>query len=287
MRLSITLLALLSALFSAMAQQELPDRNPALPLPGDSVHSFMRPVSPDAIAPSPEPNLEKAEMLSNVKSTLSLPSVFAPAPVRLDSPVVTAPGYAGFHLWKGASAYATGSTTSLPGLMGIESGQVGFTQQIGNLTVSAYASANHYGYFRGMQTYFGFGGSLNYRFSPRLAITVFGSYSTGLTPLTPAMAGYMSAPNFGGYVSYDINEHWGVNVGAQATRSLVTNRWEAQPIVEPYYKINGKAAIGVDVGGILYNVLKSHSEQKNGYRSNPTLGPPVGGPPPVAPRPDK
>lgn len=190
-------------------------------------------------------------------------------------------------LWDGASISASGQTVSLTGMGAIERGRLSLIQRVGPVTLTAYGSASHYGYFRGMQTAFGFGGSIDWRISPRWSLTLFGSYSTPLHPLTPGMAGYMDAPNFGGYASYDINEHWGISVGAQATRSLVTNRWEAQPIVMPYYKINDKAAIQVDVGGILYNAIKDYSESRTGHRANPTIGRPVGGPPPVAPHPGR
>lgn len=54
--------------------------------------------------------------------------------------------------------------------------------------------------------------------------------------MTPAMLGYTSIPNFGGYVDYNFSGRWGVKVGAQAYRSSMTNRIEAQPIVTPTTK---------------------------------------------------
>lgn len=228
------------------------------------------------------------ESIDRVESTLRLPSVFAPVGNLYRTPsMVAMPGMVGFKLWKGASITVDGASASMPGLMGIESGRLTFNQDFGRFSFSAWGNVDKFGYFRGLQTSWGFGGQLSYRFNERLSMTVFGSYSSPLNPHTVAMAPYISAPNFGGYVTYDINDHWGVHVGAQATRSLVTNRWEAQPIVMPYYKINGQAAIGVDVGGILYNVLKDYSSRKNSQYGNPTIGPPVGGPPPVAPHPGR
>lgn len=273
---------------ASFAQSEVPDNLTGPKTQPDTVASYLKPIdTPLHYDSNTVPTYGNAA-LRHIESTLSAPSVFMTGfNTRNHGRWSYAPGMVGYSPWSGASVYAAGSSSHLPGFMGIENGRVGFSQQIGNISVNIYGSASHYGYFRGMQTSWGIGADLTYRFNDRWSLTVFGSYATGLTPLTPAMAAYMNVPNFGGYASYEIDDHWGIKVGAQATRSLVTNRWEAQPIVEPYYKINGKAAIGVDVGGILYNLIKSANENRNGYRPNPTLGPPVGGPPPVAPRPDK
>lgn len=291
-RLQVITALTLMAVSTAMGQQELPQELPGGEAGADSTATpaYMRPVETGPDAPTQSFGNRDDLFRRQIENTIATPSVFAPTmPLDLHSgsTVVTAPGMVMFPLWQGGSLTASGSSNSMPGMMGIEQGNLTFTQQFGQFTLTAYASASHYGYFRGLQTAYGFGGSLSYRINDRWAVTVFGSYSTPLHPLTAGMAGYMSAPNFGGYASYEINEHWGINVGAQTTRSLVTNRWEAQPIVEPYYKINGRAAIKVDVGGILYNILQNASESRNGYRANPTIGPPVGGPPPVAPHPGR
>ena len=41
-------------------------------------------------------------------------------------------------------------------------------------------------------------------------------------------------------------------------------------MVMPYFKLGG-SDIGIDVGGILYNILVNAN---GGYRSNPTIAPP-------------
>ncbi|MCM1401538.1 MAG: hypothetical protein NC189_05950 [Bacteroides sp.] len=266
------------------AQTDAPVKLPGQPTASDSVPTFMLPVTTPEYPPATFSD-EQIRTLRQVEHTLALPSVFAPAPTTGTSHerTVSAPGFAGFNLWQGGMMFATGSSFDMPGLMGVETGQIGFSQQFGNFSFQAYATASHYGYFRGLQTVYGFGGSLSYRVSNSLSLTMFGAYATGSKFISPALAGYMSVPTFGGYASIDLNEHWGVNVGAQASRSPVTNRWEAQPIVMPYYKINGKAAVGVDVGGILYNIIQTANSHR--HHANPTMGPPGGRRPPVAPRP--
>lgn len=275
------ILLVISLMASAIGMaQEL--RTDSLPIhPTDSVAAYLRPVD----------GMQHVDGYGEIKPFLSYTAEYVRSRQAVQmawalnhKELTITPETASIASWQGGDFSAIGSSQSMPGLMGIESGRLQLQQSFGRLTLNAYASADKYAYFRGLQTSYGFGGTLSYRLSNRWSITLFGAYYTATNALTPAMAGYMSVPNFGGYVTYDINDHWGINVGAQAYRSTMTNSWEAQPIVMPYYKINGKAAIGVDVGGILYNVLKNNSSNRH---NNPVIGPPTQGPPPVAPRPDK
>ncbi len=176
-------------------------------------------------------------------------------------------------VWTGGYAGAYMGRESLPGLGGVESGMLAVRQTAGNFTAELYGSAVKYGYYRGLQTSWGFGGSLSYRFSDRLSLTMFGSYYTKTRPMPPAMAGYVNVPRFGGYADITLSDRWGVEVGAQTYHSLSSSHWEVVPIVKPYYRINKKATIGIDVGGIVYELLKS----ARGYSpGNPTIGPPIG-----------
>ena len=176
--------------------------------------------------------------------------------------------------WNGGRIYAIGGIQTMPGLMGIESGSVNLEQYFGNFSFNVYGGAEKYGYFNGLKTSYGFGAEATYRFNDKVSVTVFGSYFSPVMLMNPAMAGYVRVPNFGGYLDFSISNRFGVQVGAQTYRSMTSNRWETQPIVRPYYKLSEKAAIGVDVGGILYNVLKSNVGSSWGTH-NPTMGPPV------------
>lgn len=211
---------------------------------------------------------------------LSLPR---PYPRDLRPFTVSVPTDGRIFLWRNGGIFGSGRQESMPGLMAIESGSLILVQQLGRFTFTAHGDATKYAYFGGLQTSFGFGGSLSYQFSDRVSMTIFGSYYTPINGgMTPAMLGYTSIPNFGGYVDYNFSGRWGVKVGAQAYRSSMTNRIEAQPIVMPYYKLSKHAEIGLDVGGILYNVIKNNRNRSG--RMNPTIAPPLPGPPPVAPR---
>lgn len=184
--------------------------------------------------------------------------------------------------WETGRIYASGSTTSMPGMMGIESGRLNVSQSAGPVTFTVWAESIKYGYFRGLQTGWGFGGTLDYRISDRWSVTLFGNYYSPVHPLTPGMAESMSIPRFGGFASYNFSEHWGISVGAQTSRSLVTNQWETRPIVTPYYRINSKVNIGVDIGDILYNVVRSYIDRRDSRHGPPAMNMPR---PAGAPRP--
>ncbi len=179
----------------------------------------------------------------------------------------------------------TGSTgaVSLPGLMGMESGSISLTQNLGNFSVTAYGTAVKYGYYGGLDRTVGFGGAINYRASDRVSITFFGSYFSPLRAPQGAMAGYVSVPRIGGYVDYSFNEHWGLQVGAQSYRSSLNGEWHTQPIAIPYYRISKDAVIGMDVGGILYNLLYRNSGNSR-RAQNPTIPIPKMGTLPVGSR---
>ena len=177
--------------------------------------------------------------------------------------------------WHAGGLYGAAASVSMPGLMAVESGRLALEQDLGRFTLTAYGEALKYGYFRGLSTTYGFGGSLTYHASDRLSLTLFGSYYSPLRALTPAMAGYMNIPSVGAYADYSFSNRWGVKAGVQSYRSMVTGRWETQPIVMPYFKISGDHAIGVDVGGMLYQIIKSAASDSHNNYSNPTIPPPL------------
>lgn len=186
--------------------------------------------------------------------------------------------------WGSGGVFGATSMASLPGLMGVESGRIGLYQNIGRFSFTAYGAAEKYGYLNGLDRVVGFGGTLTYRASDRISFTVFGSYYSPLRSPRGAQAGYIAIPSFGGYMDYGFNEHWGVEVGAQGYRSSATGDWRAQPIVKPYYRINRDVKIGVDVGGILYNLLYMNQNRSSKRMLNPTVPIPKMGALPVGPR---
>lgn len=187
--------------------------------------------------------------------------------------------------WGSGGIIGNTGMESMPGLMGKESGRITLVQHFGRFSVTAYGSAEKYGYYNGLDRTVGFGGSISYRASDRVSITMFGSYYSPLRSPQGAVAGYVSVPRIGGYIDYSFNEHWGVEVGAQSYRSSHNGHWNTQPIVAPYYRINKHTKIGMDVGGILYNILYNNNRGGNRHnRSNPTIPIPRMGTLPVGSR---
>lgn len=266
MRLKAFILPLVFLPFSALAQIEASDTI-AVSFPPDSANLINR---SDIYY-----NFDR--LYSEVTSGYALTNAFSQDTVIIkeaEIDIAPQPGLARIASWQNGFVYATGGVQTMPGLMAINSGSVNLTHNFGRLTVEAFAVANKYGYFRGLQTSYGFGGALTYRFSDKLSATIFGEYHTPVGIYQPAMAGYVNIPNFGGYIDYSFSDKFGVEVGAQGYQSMLTRRIEAQPILKPYFRVSKHSKIGVDVGGILYHLINNRNSQYTGSR-NPTIGPPV------------
>ncbi len=187
------------------------------------------------------------------------------------TPSVITPGQIAAWTHGGLTGFT--SSQSMPGMMAIESGRLSVHQNIGDFTFSLYGEADKYGFYHGLQTSLGVGASMSYDINDRFGITMFGSYYTPVRAMHPAMAGYVNIPTFGGFVDYRISNRWGVQVGAKSYRSMMTQRWETQPIVMPYFRLSKNKSIGVDLGGILYQVMRTTGGKR--HIGNPTLPPPV------------
>ncbi len=263
-------LALLFGLGSAAAQDRLVDS--IMQLPADTTRSAGAIL--DGMSSTYKPHYSPRHSLFqpdlSVNSSLYEPLRIAPI----------TPGAANLHTWDNGAITAYGSSMSYPALLGRESGRMNFRQNFGNLVLNLNATVDKYGYYRSLARSYGFGGSLSYRFSEKLSLTLFGSYSQNTGIGQAAMFDMVSVPSFGGYLDIKLSDTFGFMVGAQSHHSLSSGHWEARPMLTPYVNLGGIGPIGVDVGGILYEVLR----EKTYRHANPTLGPPVGGPPPIRPR---
>lgn len=214
----------------------------------------------------------KPDSISEMKHDVAYYYVYTTAlnPYRIAQPnnlrisdMHFSPGRASLFHWNSGAIVASGGTRSFPGLMQIDSGELGINQSVGNFIFHAGGMVNKYGYFNGLHTQYGLNGSISYQFMPRLSATFFGEYYFGQPqrtangmPMPPAMIGYYGRSAFGGYFDFKINERWGIQTGVQAVQQVGTNRYKAEPIVTPYYRISKKVAIGLPIGQILYHVLK-------------------------------
>lgn len=161
-----------------------------------------------------------------------------------------------------------GGQAVYPGMMDVRSAYLSLSGSVGMLDLNLWGEASQIGWFRNYSRRFGYGLNARLNFTERLSMTLFGTYYTPMHGLSPAMAGFFTTSRVGGYLSYDLSDHWGISVGAQTMRSDFDSRWRMQPIVMPYYRVNKHVTVEVDLGGILYNAFID-----NGSR-NPTIRPP-------------
>lgn len=228
---------------------------------------------PDSLCKNPT-NLSVSDSISSAKRySHDIPLEKSPSNFEMPSPAETLasdknavlPGMTLIPLWNNAQLIATGDIRVMPGLMQIHSGTIGINQNIGNLSLYMGAVANKYGYFNGLHTQYGVSGNLQYNISQKLSFTAFGTYYFGRPkayPLLPSMVGYYNTSNFGGYMTYQFNETFGVDVGAQAVQQFGTNRYRVEPIVTPTVKV-GKVRFGLPVGQIFHGIIRSQAEKRN------------------------
>ena len=259
----------LAMTLSAYAQGELPDsiRTPRVPItmPTDTIdHTPAATVLPSQFEASSNAAYDRRAPIDR-----QLPPVNSAAYTYRAYPFTS--GIAPIYTWDTGSIYASGASTSLPGAMGIETGALNFRQNFGALSLHLYGGASKYGYFRGLDTRWNFGGDVTYRFNDQWSLTAFGGYSTSGGLPRPALAGFYDTPSIGAFLDYRFARKWGVRMGIRSERSMLSGQWETRPILAPYFMLGGQP-IGIDVGGILYELLRSKSDM--GPR-NPTIGPPV------------
>lgn len=247
----------------AMSQSEMPD-SIANDIESNRDISGRGALASDSI--SAVINFRESERLSDSFGTgVVLPSMSLTAPFGTVFSFMMVPGDSAPYSWNGGGLFGAAYSSDFPGLMRYDSANLGVFQTFGDFTVYAGGIANRYGnYWGSVRTQFGVEASMAYQIAPGLAANAFGTYYFGNPqsmpnglPMTPAMVGFYGRSNFGATMDFQINEHWGVEAGAQMVRQMDTNRFEAEPIATPYYKINNKVKIGLPVGQILYHLIRT------------------------------
>ena len=158
-----------------------------------------------------------------------------------------------FNPWRGAFVGVSGWADSMPGLLDRESGALTLYQNLGRWSFSASALADKYRYV-GMgylETRYGVGGTVSYLLSNAVSLHAFGYYYGKPITAGPAVAPYLSTTTYGGYADIKFSKYWGTDLGVQRYLNPMTGKWVTDPIVRPYYKINGKQKIGIDIGHLL------------------------------------
>jgi hypothetical protein len=163
--------------------------------------------------------------------------------------------------WHNGTVGILGLSKSYPGMMQVETGAIGASQSLGNISAYIGAIVNKYGWYHGLKTQYGLNGSLYYQISSKLSINIYGIYYLSSDPqlingiyLPPSMLGYYGYTKFGGYLNYNMNNQFSIQMGGQIIRRTYSNTYELEPIATPYIKVGKgkkKIGIGLPVGQIV------------------------------------
>lgn len=162
--------------------------------------------------------------------------------------------------------FGSGKQTSVPGIGLFNNASLGYQHQFNDrLMLQLNANAMKINMPRINGQAFSTSGTLAYQVSDRVSFKFFGSYDIGNS--------YgMSTNQYGASMSIDMTDRFGMEMGVQRYYDSMRGRWETVPMVIPYYRFE-KFKLGLDVGGILYEILREtvFDKQRN---SGPTIGPP-------------
>lgn len=295
-KLTFTLLLAIASALSASAQSEADSPRLPVDLSSDSLGVAQpSPMLPEAPSPAPAPKASYRPLFLDAKSIYSYPpatlevSPLMMAAIRAAVQQPYTPGEAVPVAWQGGGVVASGSVDALHGMMAVESGRLGIAQQFGPLSLYAGGVANKYGFYRGLQTQYGLEARASYQLTPQLALVAAGSYYGNPSiplmgpgvPLPPSMMGYYGSTQLRLTADYQINSWFGVEAGARVDRSFGSGSYMAAPVVTPYFSFgegSSKVKLGIPVGEIVYNILRSKinaSGSSSSFHTFPTgpMGP--------------
>lgn len=257
MRLILSLCAF-AASFTAFCQEETTDTL-QLSRPGgiNEADSLLRPDAASLLETTPGKYVYAGDE-----------ALFHPAPATNSSIFVPDlsfyNGSVPIYAWRSGSVLASGGSVQYPGLMQVDSGSLGIQQSAGPFSFYFGATANKYGWYNGLNTQYGINGSIDYRATPWMSVTLYGTYYWGhapgmanMMPMPPSMLGYYGYNKFGGFVDLH-NENVGIQLGGQMVKRTGSSRYEAEPIATPYVKVGRgkkKIGIGLPVGQIIHGLL--------------------------------
>lgn len=163
--------------------------------------------------------------------------------------------------------FGSGSQTSMAGLGRFNEASLGYLHTFNSkLAMQLSVDAVKMNMSHITRQAFSTSGSLTYQLSDQVGFKVFGTYDIGNS--------YgMSTHSYGATMSFDMSKRFGLEAGVERYYDPMRGRWETVPIVIPYYRFD-KFTLGLDVGGILYEVLRNVVFDKRGDRGGPTIAPP-------------
>ena len=163
--------------------------------------------------------------------------------------------------------FGSGGQTSVPGIGRFNNASLGYQHAFNQrLTLQLGVDAMKINMIHSTGQAFSTSGALRYQASDRVAFKVFGSYAIGNT--------YgMDTHRYGATMSLDMSERFGMEVGVQRYYDAYRGRWETVPVVIPYYNFD-KFKLSLDVGGILYEILRNTVFDNRGGSGGATIAPP-------------
>lgn len=70
---------------------------------------------------------------------------------------------------------------------------------------------------------------------------------------------YFNNSYYGATIGYNFTDRFGMEIGIQRYYDRQKG-WQITPIATPNYKFN-KFSIGIDIGGIIYNMIQNHIDK--------------------------
>ena len=179
-----------------------------------------------------------------------------------------------FRLWQGGHLVFNGGTSYMPGLMDFNTGSLNLYQDFGKLHLQLSGTANNY--WLPMQRYFnsqyGLGGAIGYDISDAVSLHAYVQYYNNNPIVGAAFSPYMNTSAYGGYADIRFSEHFGSNVGVRRYINPMSGRWTSEPIVTPYYKVNGKK-FEFPIGDLLKTLIWGDIDNPMRFKPKP-LPPP-------------
>lgn len=160
------------------------------------------------------------------------------------------------------------NTTAFPSMMNKATGTLGAALSTERSTFYFGGIVNKYAFHGGLFRQFGLSARFCYMISAPLSVTAFAYYygknalpiMPNGAPIPPSMLGFYDVSRFGGYVDYNVSEHFSITVGGQVVErhGLNKNHFDLEPIATPYIMIGKgkkKFGLGLPVGQILYGLF--------------------------------
>lgn len=165
--------------------------------------------------------------------------------------------------------WGSGSQNSIPGIGRMNEAALGYRRELNDkLAFQAGISAIKMNMAHAGVQSFTAGGALVYRPQEHVRFTLFGSADVGNG------AGLFSMPyQYGGTVGFDLGDRFSMELGVRRYYDSFTGRWETRPVVIPTINFSEKFKLGLDIGPLIYDVLRTVIFDRKDRGSGPTIMP--------------